>query len=108
MNVIVVNGMRIEVPDGTRNIVVTGDMVKVGGVVVSQGLQGIVKVEWEGPLASLECGCEAVIKGDVHGDARAGNSISCGNVGGDARAGNSLNCGDIKGNAKAGNSINRR
>jgi hypothetical protein len=102
MNVIVVNGVRIELPDGATNVSISGDAVTVGGVKVAGSLSGIVEVVWEGPLASLESRNAVTVKGDVYGDARAGTALKCGNVGGDATAGTGLTCGDVAGSAKAG------
>lgn len=47
----------------------------------------------------------AQIEGDVHGNATAGDSMSCRNVLGHASAGDSLNCGNISGNASAGDGV---
>lgn len=105
MSVININGKRIEVQG--NNISINNGVVTVDGVTVEEGLQGVVKVVWEGPLASLEADT-SVECGDVHGDVRGGNSVTCKNVQGNVRAGNSVNCGKVGGNCRAGNSVNHR
>lgn len=47
----------------------------------------------------------AQIEGDIHGNATAGDSLTCGSVSGNAQAGDSLTCGDVGGNANAGDGV---
>jgi len=105
-NRITINGKVYEAPAGS-SVTITNDTLYVNGAKVTDGLQGVVKVVWEGPLASLEAG-GSVECGDVSGDVHGGNSVTCGNVQGNVRAGNSVTCGDIKGKVRAGNGVSRR
>ena len=105
-NVIIVNGVRFEV-EGSAHVSVGGDSISVNGNKVVGGLSGIVKVQWEGPLASLESD-GAVECGSVGGNVDAGGSVSCGDVAGDVDAGGSVNCGRVGGDIDAGGSVNCR
>ncbi len=101
---ITVNGKSIEISGDARNVSISNGRITVGGVEVGSGLSGIVKVQWDGPLASVESDA-AVECGDVHGDVSGGNSVSCRDVKGSVKAGNSVVCGQVAGNVKAGNSV---
>jgi hypothetical protein len=108
MAVITINGKRIEV-NGSSVSIVNG-VVSIDGVVVEGGLQGVVNIKWEGPLANLSVD-GSVTCGDVAGNVSAGGSVHAGNIQGSATAGGSLHCQDINGSANAGGSIrcnNRR
>ena len=102
MSVITINGNRIEVK-GSHVSIVNG-VVKVDGVTVESGLQGVVEVKWEGPIAILQSDA-SVTCGDVGGDVSAGGSVHSGNIQGGVNAGGSINCQDISGSANAGGSI---
>lgn len=102
---ITINGQTIKVNGG--NISVVNGAIYSNGVAIKDGLAGIVKIQWEGPLASLTADC-SVECGNVEGDVHGGNSVRCGDVKGNVKAGNSVVCGDVGGNCKAGNSITRR
>lgn len=104
MTTITVNGKTIRIDGNASNVCVSNGRVTVGGVDVVTGLQGIVKIVWDGPLASLHADT-AVECGDVQGDVDGGNSVSCRNVKGSVKAGNSVVCGSVGGNVKAGNSV---
>lgn len=43
--------------------------------------------------------------GDVQGNVRASDSVTCGNVGGDVSANDSVRCGEVKGNVRASDSV---
>ena len=43
--------------------------------------------------------------GDVQGNVRASDSVTCGNVGGDVSANDSVRCGDVQGNVRASDSV---
>ena len=58
----------------------------------------------DGPL-SVEVYGSAEIKGDVGGNATAGDGLTCGNVSGNATAGDGLECGNVGGNATAGDGM---
>jgi hypothetical protein len=73
-----------------NNVTIKNGVVQVDGVTVQTGLQGDVKILWEGPLASVESDC-SIECGEVHGDVEGGNSVKCGNVQGNVWAGNSVN-----------------
>lgn len=106
MNQITINGRTISVSGS--NIVVTNNTVIVDGKVVSEGLSGIVRIEWAGPLASLDCGASVNVAGDVQGTVDAGGSVTCRSVGGDVDAGGSVNCGAVAGKVRAGGSVVHR
>lgn len=104
MSTIIVNGRRIDLPNG-RNISVVNNRVFVDGKeVTDSALSGIVEIKWEGPLANLECAA-SVSCGDVGGSVRASGSVNAGDVGGDVKAGGSVNCGRVDGSVKAGGSV---
>jgi hypothetical protein len=102
---ITINGKTMVVQGS--NVTVKNGVVQVDGVTIQTGLQGDVKILWEGPLASVTAD-GSIECGDVHGNVEGGNGVHCKNVQGNVRAGNSVNCGNIGGNCHAGNSVNRR
>jgi hypothetical protein len=106
MPVIVINGKRIESPSGSNLSVING-VVKIDGVTVESGLLGVVKVEWEGPLANLQSDA-SVTCGDVAGNVSAGGSVHSGNIQGSVTAGGSVHADDINGSVNAGGSVNCR
>jgi len=106
-SVIIVNGNRIEV-DGDTNISVVGDCIRVGSKTIASGLNGIVEVKWEGPLATLTTDGSVSVSGSVEGDVNAGGSVNCGDVGGNVDAGGSINCGKVGGDVEAGGSVSMR
>jgi hypothetical protein len=108
---IYINGKSYDNVKG-KNIVINNDQVIVDGKVVESGLSGIVKIEFTGDLANLDCS-SCIINGNILGDVDAtnvkcgdvvgdidGTNISCGNVGGDID-GTNITCGDVKGNIVA-------
>jgi len=97
-NKITINGKPYDVSG--NNIVVKNDTVYVDGVVVESGLSGIVKIEFTGDLANLDC-TTATITGNVNGDVD-GTTITCGNVGGDVD-GTTIKCGDVGGDVDCTN-----
>lgn len=105
MSVITINGNRIEVKGS--HISITNGVVKVDGVTVESGLQGVVEVKWEGPLADLRSDA-SVTCGDVGGSVTAGGSVQAGDIQGSTAAGGSVHAGDILGIVNAGGSINCR
>jgi len=102
MNRITINGETFIV-DG-NNVSVSGNKIKVNDKVIKGELEGIVKVEWSGDLANLDC-TNATINGDVHGDVDCTN-ITCGNIGGDVD-GTNVKCGNIGGDVDA-NKVTRK
>lgn len=102
MNRITINGETFIVEG--NNVSVSGNSVIVNGKVIKGELNGIVKIEWSGDLAKLDC-ANATINGDVHGDVDCAN-LTCGNIGGDVDASN-VKCGDIGGDVDA-TSVKRR
>ena len=80
-----------------NNIVVNNGSVFVDGILIEGGLSGIVKIEFNGDLASLNCNT-VEISGNVQGDVKC-NTIKCGDVGGDVK-GNTIKCGNVAGNVK--------
>ena len=101
---ITINGSTTVIHGNATNVVIRNGVISVGGNVVATDLQGVVKVEWQGPLASVQCDA-AVQCGDVHGSVESGNSTTCANVTGDVRAGNSVHCGKVGGSVRAGNKV---
>ena len=102
MSVITINDKTIEVTGS--HISISNGVVKVDGVTVESGLQGVVEVKWEGPIAILSTDA-SVTCGDVGGNVTAGGSVHSGNIQGSVNAGGSIHAGDISGNASAGGSI---
>ena len=91
-----INGKKFDVSG--RNITVDNDKIIVDGKVLQSNLTGIVKIEWHGDLAKLECNtCE--IHGAVSGNVNA-NTVKCNDVGGDVDA-NTVKCGNINGDVVA-------
>lgn len=93
MNKITINSESFEC-DG-NNIIIENDKVIVNGKTIKDGLKGIVKVEFEGDLANLNCNTVT-----VHGNVRGGidsNTVTInGNVEGDIDT-NTIKCGDVNG-----------
>lgn len=106
MATIIVNGRRIELPEGASGVTITaGGEVRVGGALVASGLSGVVEVRWEGPLARLHCEAAVTVNGDVGQHVYAAGSVVCRNVGGYVDAGGSVSCGDVAGDVDAGGSV---
>ena len=111
MNKLIVNGTTYEVKG--RNISVKHNRIFVDRQGVTEELSGIVKIEFLGDLAYLDCNA-ATIHGDVHGDVDANSlnvtgdvvgdvdctSIKCGDVGGDVD-GTTVTCGKVRGDVDA-------
>lgn len=104
-SVIVVNGARVVLPDGARDVRIANGEVTVGGTRVSSGLSGVVEVKWEGPLCNLTSDASVSVTGSVEGDVEAGGSVSCHGVGGSVDAGGSVDCGTVTGDVDAGGSV---
>lgn len=83
-NIIIVNGKTYHVSG--NNVSIVNQKVIVDGKVIEDGLSGIVKIEWKGELANLNCN-----SADVHGDIQG--NVEC----------NNLRCKDIKGNVDSNN-----
>ncbi|TPG68567.1 hypothetical protein EEL31_08580 [Brevibacillus laterosporus] len=103
MNTIIINGKKIQVSG--RNISVVNNNVIVDGVVIETGLTGIVKVEFQGDLASLQTSGDAVVHGQVLGNVSASGDIECGSVKGDIRASGDIKCGTVGGNVRASGDV---
>jgi len=96
---ITVNGVTYNNVSG-NNISVNNGKIMVDGVEITSGLQGDVKIIWDGPLANLNC-----TSSEIHGDVKKGvdgtNITVSGSVGGDIDGTNVTvkgNCaGDIDG-----------
>lgn len=106
MSRIVVNGVTFEV-DAAANVVVRNGSVSVGGKTIVEGLSGVVRVEWQGPLATLQSDA-SVTCGDVAGGVDAGGSVQCRDVRGSVSAGGSVQCGSVGGSVRAGGSVSHR
>jgi len=105
MSVITINGKRIEVKGS--NVSVVNGVVSVDGMTVESGLQGVVEVKWEGPVATLNTDA-SVTCGDIGGNVSAGGSVHSENIHGSVTAGGSVHAGDISGGVTAGGSIKCR
>ena len=92
----------------SSEITVSNNSVYVDGKLVQKELSGVVKIEFEGDLASLTSEGSVSVNGNVKGDVDAGGSVACGNVEGDVDAGGSVNCGNVEGDVDAGGSISMR
>lgn len=96
-----------------NNVTIKNGEVIVDGIVIKDGLSGIVKIEFQGDLANLDCttavvngnvqgdvdGATITINGNVQGDVN-GTTIMCGDIGGDVD-GTTINCGNIGGDVDA-------
>ena len=96
MNRITINGKTIEVEG--NNISVSRGVMKVDGVVIEESLTGIVRVQFEGDLANLDC-ADAKINGNVHGNVNSAD-LKCGDVGGNVNAAD-VKCGNVAGRVNA-------
>lgn len=110
MNVVNINGRRIEVPNGS-SISICGNVLYVDGKRWDEGSaeiadkQVIVKIDGDVGSLHVENG-SADVNGNVHGSVRSGGSVSIGGyVTGDVSARGSLTCKDVKGNVDAGGSV---
>lgn len=126
MNVISVNGKRINIPNGRSVSVINGDVFVDGRRCTENDNLKQVNIVIEGSCDSLQVdSCDQVeVKGDVRGVLKAGGTvvvhgnvlnkvdaggnIHCGNVSGDVDAGGSVTCGNISGSVDAGGSVIRR
>ena len=86
---ITVNGNNIQV-EGT-NILIRNGTISVNGNVVEKNASGIVKIDLNGTLASLNTDCSVNCE-KVEGNVNAGGSVNCGDVGGNVCAGGSIHC----------------
>ena len=98
MSVIVINGKRTTVFG--KNIRVENDSIYVDGLLVESGLQGIVKIQFEGDLASLESHNTEVF-GNIAGNVDSHN-LKCNDIGGSVKSHN-VSCKSIMGNVTAKN-----
>ena len=96
MNTITINGKSYQTTGS--DIRVVRDKVYVDGKLVVENLEGIVKIEFTGDLASLECNT-AEVHGNIQGKVKC-NTITCGDVGGDVDA-NTVKCGNVSGKIDA-------
>lgn len=120
MSTVVVNGVKIETPDGASISVVNGK-VFIGGKQIETAKNEKIEIDVTGALVNLSVDIGDVkcqnVEGDINaggsvnadsvgGSVDAGGSVSCDNVGGNVDAGGSVNCGKIAGSVKAGGSVN--
>lgn len=104
MNTVIINGNKIEVPDGTSISVVNGDVI-IGGNQVGTAINNEIKIKVEGTLTSLKVDRGSVECDDVHGNVDAGSNVVCKNVGGSVDAGSNVQCGDVGGDIEAGSNV---
>ncbi|MBR2709950.1 hypothetical protein IKE72_02635 [Candidatus Saccharibacteria bacterium] len=123
MNVISINGKRIDIPNGNSVSIINGDVFVDGRRYTENESLKQVNIVIEGGCDSLQVdSCDRVeVKGDVrgvlkaggavivHGNALnmvdAGGSVNCGDVSGDVDAGGSVICGNVSGSVDAGGSV---
>lgn len=87
------------------NISISGNTIKIDGVVRRDDVQGVVEVRvMEGVIVNLQTDASVTCE-NVAGDIQAGGSVSCGNVNGDVQAGGSVSCGKVQGDIMAGGSV---
>ena len=103
MNKMIING-KVFIVEG-NNISVGNGCVIVDGKVVQSELSGIVKVQFEGDLASLKSDCSIEVHGDIKGNTKSGGSMTCRNIEGNVSTGGSVHCGNVVGDIDAGGSI---
>ena len=96
MNTININGKSYIVRG--KNVVIKNNKVIVDGSVIEENMKGIVKVEWIGDLANLDCD-SAEVNGNVHGNVDCTN-LKCDDIKGNVDCTN-LNCNDIYGDVDA-------
>lgn len=110
MNNITINDESFQVSG--NNVIIKNNKVIVNGEIIKEGLKGIVKVEFEGDVANLDC-TSATINGNVEGDVNGttinitgdvdgdvdGVTIKCGDVEGDVE-GTTVTCGDVDGDVE--------
>jgi len=80
--------------------------VVVGGKLLTELKDVLVRIEVIGDLSSLTTDAEVTVNGNVQGDVDAGGGVSVtGNVQGDVKASGGIECGNVGGYAKAGGGI---
>ena len=104
MNTIIVNGSRIEVPDGA-SVCVDNGMITVNGREAASGLSGIVKIVVEGTIGKLDTKANVEVHGDVMGDVDAGGNVACGNVVGSIDCGGNVDCVQVQGAISCGGNL---
>ena len=92
MATIIINGKSYDNVVG-NNIQIINDKVIVNGVVIESGLSGIIKVQFEGDIANIDCSNLEII-GNVVGNIDSSNLKVSGNIQGDVDCTN-LTCRDI-------------
>lgn len=104
MSTIIINGTSFSVSGS--NISMVNGTVYVDGVAIQTGeLTGIVKIQFEGDLASLQCDKSVEVNGRVCGNVKAHGSVTCGDVGGNVDSGGSTTCNNVTGDVDAGGSV---
>ena len=102
LNILKIIKMRIKI-NGTYHEVEARDIVIkvfVGDKIIESVPSGVVKIEFKGDLASLDC-TEAVVTGNVNGDVDC-TSITCNNVNGNVDC-TSITCNNIDGDINSRN-----
>jgi len=104
MNIININGTRIEAEDGA-NISIQDGVIQVGGNSVKLKNHEY-KVTIHGKIeGNLKHTGSAEVKGNVGGSVDAGGSVQCGNVTGSVDAGGSVRGKILHGGIDAGGSV---
>jgi hypothetical protein len=108
-NVVVINGVRHNLPRG--NISINGSKIYVDGTLwdgsdeLNENLKPL-EITIEGNCGDIKnIKGNVTVKGDVTGDIEAGDSFTGGNITGDIQAGDSVRCGSVGGNVQAGDSV---
>lgn len=126
MNVISVNGKRINIPNGRSVSIINGNVfvdgrrytenenLKQVNIVIEDGCESLQvdscdQVEVKGDVRGvLKAGGAVVIHGNALNKVNAGGSVHCGDVSGDVDAGGSVTCGNVSGSVDAGGTVIRR
>ncbi len=107
MKVIAINGRIYE----GNNLTVRDDEIYIDGKLVGDAKDakdGILEVRIKGDAASVVSDASVTINGNVNGDVKAGNYVTCVNIFGNVRARNYVECQDVKGKCCAGNYISKK
>ncbi|MBR0488197.1 hypothetical protein IJJ39_00765 [Candidatus Saccharibacteria bacterium] len=126
MNIVRVNGKRINIPNGHSVSIINGDVfvdgrrytenenlkqvnIVIEGSCDSLRVYSCNQVEVKGDVRGvLEAGGSVIVHGNAHNKVDAGGDIHCGDVGGDVDAGGSVTCGIVSGSIDAGGPVIRR
>lgn len=107
MNSVTVNGISINVPNGS-SISVINNQVYIDGVLSKGGepVNNILKIEVHGDITLNQCDGNLHVLGNIRGPVSVDGNLQCsGQINGDVRADGNVICGKISGFVKAGGNI---